>query len=332
MKINQRLFDHYGIDTSKDLGIGKFCTRPFDTLLIDKEGSCYACECTAWLPQSIGNLRVRSLSDILESSTAQQIRDSIVDGSYRYCNDGQCMYLKDLSRVPWSSEIPSNHLKEIRLAIDDSCNLACPSCRARPIFIKGGKTLTMRLRLIDKVIEFINHSNNQLNIHIGSDGDPFASLVYRYFMRKVPDKSTLSYTFQTNGLLVKQMYGRVTHIFDKLKTLNLSIDGATEGTYELLRKGGRWNKVKENMQFIKEIKQKHGFLFHMHMVVQKNNWREMPDMLGLARHYNADMVYFNPVQDWNTSPCFDSMKAPVELDEFKHLLEQVKSDAIANAW
>jgi MoaA/NifB/PqqE/SkfB family radical SAM enzyme len=242
------------------------------------------------------------------------------------------MYLKDLGRVPWSSDIPRNHLKEIRLAIDDSCNLACPSCRVRPIFIKDGKTLTMRLRLIDKVIEFINHNNNQLNIHIGSDGDPFASLVYRYFMRKVPDKSTLSYTFQTNGLLVKQMYSRVTHIFDKLKILNLSIDGATAGTYELLRKGGQWSKIKENMQFIKEIKQKHGFLFHMHMVVQKNNWHEMPDMLDLARNYNADMVYFNPVQDWNTSPSFDSMKAPEELDEFKQLLRQIKSDTIANAW
>ena len=330
--INQRLFDHYGIDTEKNLQIEKRCTRPFDTVLIDKQGSCYACECQAWLPQSIGNLHARTLSDILRSSTAQHMRDSIMDGSYRYCNDGQCMYLKDLGRVPWSSDIPRNHLKEIRLAIDDSCNLACPSCRVRPILIKDGKTLTMRLRLIDKVIEFINHNNNQLNIHIGSDGDPFASLVYRYFMRKVPDKSTLSYTFQTNGLLVKQMYSRVTHIFDKLKILNLSIDGATAGTYELLRKGGQWSKIKENMQFIKEIKQKHGFLFHMHMVVQKNNWHEMPDMLDLARNYNADMVYFNPVQDWNTSPSFDSMKAPEELDEFKQLLRQIKSDTIANAW
>ena len=330
--INRRLFDHYGIDTTKDLGIKKLCPRPFDTVLIDKNGSCYTCECQSWLPQSAGNLHNKSLSDILRSGTAQHMRDSIIDGSYRYCNDSQCMYLKDLTRVPWSSETQVMHLKEIRLAIDDSCNLACPSCRVRPIFIKGGKTLTMRLRLIDKVIKFINHSDTPLNIHIGSDGDPFASLVYRYFMRKVPDKSTLSYTIQTNGLLVKQMYSRVTHIFDKLKTLNLSIDGATAGTYELLRKGGKWDKVKENMQFIKEIKQKHGFLFHMHMVVQKNNWREMPDMLGLARHYNADMVYFNPVQDWNTSLSFDRMKAPEELDEFKQLLEQIKSDVIANAW
>ncbi len=41
--INKRLFDHYGIDTNKDLKIKSVCGRPYDTVLIDKQGSCYAC-------------------------------------------------------------------------------------------------------------------------------------------------------------------------------------------------------------------------------------------------------------------------------------------------
>ena len=68
--INQRLFDHYGIDTNKDLGIETRCPRPFDTVLVDKQGSCYACECTAWLPQSIGNLQIQPLAEILGSGKA----------------------------------------------------------------------------------------------------------------------------------------------------------------------------------------------------------------------------------------------------------------------
>ena len=63
--INSRLFDWYGIDTNKDLQINTRCPRPFDTVLIDKQGSCYLCECTAWLPQSAGNLYVESLETIL---------------------------------------------------------------------------------------------------------------------------------------------------------------------------------------------------------------------------------------------------------------------------
>ena len=80
---NSRLFDWYGIDTKKDLKINTFCTRPFDTVLIDKQGSCFACECAAWLPQSIGNLQVKTLAEILGSDVRKHLQASILDGSYR---------------------------------------------------------------------------------------------------------------------------------------------------------------------------------------------------------------------------------------------------------
>jgi hypothetical protein len=58
--INSRLFDWYGIDTKKNLQIKTYCPRPFDTVLIDKQGLLF-CECTAWLPQSAGNLHTNNL-------------------------------------------------------------------------------------------------------------------------------------------------------------------------------------------------------------------------------------------------------------------------------
>ena len=79
--INNRLFEWYGIDTKKDLGIETFCPRPFDTVLIDKQGSCYVCECAAWLPQSIGNLQIKPLAEILQSSMREHLQASIMDGS-----------------------------------------------------------------------------------------------------------------------------------------------------------------------------------------------------------------------------------------------------------
>lgn len=332
MIMNQRMFDHYGIDTTKNMALEKKCPRPFDTVLIDKQGSCYACECQAWLPQSIGNLNSNELVDIIKSTMLTQIQDSIADGSYRYCNNKQCMYLMDMSRVPWTESTPSKALKEIRLAIDDSCNLSCPSCRSKTIFIKGGKMLSMRFHLIDKIIKYINEHDSPLNIHIGSDGDPFASLVYRYFMRNVPKKNNLSYTFQTNGLLIKQMYHRVKHIFSNVKSMNISIDGATKNTYEKLRRGGKWSKIIENLEFIKDIKNKNNFKLNLHMVVQKDNWKEMPLMLDIASQYNVDTVYFNPIQDWNVSKNFAEIKAPEELIEFKNLLNKIKKNPITNAW
>ena len=92
--INQRLFDWYKIDTSKNLKIRNHCPRPFDTILIDKNGSCYACECTAWLPQSIGNLQIKTLDEIISSPMHEHLQKSIIDGTYRYCNENQCSYIR----------------------------------------------------------------------------------------------------------------------------------------------------------------------------------------------------------------------------------------------
>ena len=151
--IKQRLFDHYKIDTNKNLKIKNVCPRPFDTILIDKNGSCYACECTSWLPQSIGNLQVQSLNDIVGSATHKHLQESMTDSTYRYCNEHQCPYI----RFKWVFNIDNavTQIKHLRLGIDDSCNLQCPSCRTKLIFHKEGSQFKKGIRLADKINDWI---------------------------------------------------------------------------------------------------------------------------------------------------------------------------------
>lgn len=324
--INSRLFEWYNIDTNKNLGIANICPKPFDTVLIDSQGSCYVCECTAWLPQSVGNLHRDSLENIFHSATAVHIRDSIKDGSYRYCNAAQCTWIiKDDVR----NHIGPPSIKTIRLAIDDSCNLSCPSCRKQIIFHKKGKMLQMRMQLADKINDYFKtHSN--ITVHIGSDGDPFASLVYRYFMRTVPRDSTLKFNLQTNGLLMKTMLQRQKHIIDRIKTINISIDGATKKTYEKLRRGGKWEKLLENLQYISQYHKQFDIQFHM--VVQNDNWHEMELMLQLADRYNAHRVIFNKITDWNTYENFEQHKVPTHNKQFGMLFDKVKLHPKSTTW
>ena len=212
--IDSRLFEWYDIDTNKNLGLKTFCPRPFDTLLVDKQGSCYLCECTSWLPQSVGNIQNKSIKEILYNKLAESIRSSIEDGSYRYCNNKQCSYLLDAeSKILWGTNLPKTQIKHIRLAIDNSCNLSCPSCRTKNIFLKSGKNLSSRMKMADSILEFLNSQEYPMHVHVGSDGDPFASLVYRYFMRGAENMSHLTFSIQTNGLLVKQMHNRIKKYF-----------------------------------------------------------------------------------------------------------------------
>ena len=306
--INQRLFDQYNIDTKKDLKIKKLCPRPTNTILIDKQGSCYACECQSWLPQSIGNLQIKSLQEIIGSDTHQHLQSSITDGTYRYCNEHQCSYLLS-NEVNFHSE---DHIQHLRLAIDDSCNLRCPSCRKGMIFHKEGSAYNLGIKLADKINEWLYDYKYPIQVHLGSDGDPFASHVYRYFMGQTPERDSIKYSILTNGLMFKEFYHRVPYVIKNLNELGVSIDGASKETYEKLRLGGRWNKILEGLECMAEQKQKHGFRFVLYFVVQKDNYHEMEEIMMLGKEYNADRVLLSRIQDWTT---FDNFS---EYNIFDH--------------
>jgi len=323
--INQRLFDHYGIDTAKDLKIKNRCPRPYDTILIDKQGSCYACECTAWLPQSIGNLQIKSMDEIVGSNMHQYLQSSITDGTYRYCNEHQCSYIKSDVVLHGRPE----HIQHLRLAIDDSCNLRCPSCRKGLIFHKEGSAYNLGIKLADKINDWLYHYEHQMQVHIGSDGDPFASHVYRHFMEQTPERDNIKYSILTNALMFKEFHTRVPYVINNLQELGVSIDGASKETYEKLRLGGKWEKINENLECISKLKEKQNFYFGLHMVVQQDNWHELEDMLGLGRKYGADRVYFNKIEDWNTNIDFD-LQTFTKLEEFKNSLRQVSTDPLVH--
>ena len=323
--INSRLFDWYGIDTQKNLKILDVCARPFDTVLIDKNGSCFACECTAWLPQSIGNLHKQELESILLNPIRKHIQSTVQDNSFRLCNSNQCSYIMS-GFVSNTKYYQNKSLENIRLAIDDSCNLSCPSCRKEKIFLKSGKNFKMRLNLADKIFYFLeNNKEKKFNIHIGSDGDPFASIVYRYFMMKTKNLKNLKYTIQTNGLLVKKNLHKFKHIINNLAQIGVSIDGATKQTYESLRVGGKFEKIIENLNFLKEIK---NFDVHLHFVVQQKNYHEIEEIIKLGLKYNVDKIHLNKITDWNTMENFKEqavwMKDHKENKNLLDIIDKIK--------
>jgi len=321
--INKRLFEHYGIDTNKDLKIESRCPRPKDTVLIDKMGSCYACECTGWLPQSIGNLQIKSLTDIIGSDMHQHLQSSITDGTYRYCNEHQCSYIKSGAVLHGQPD----RIQHLRLAIDDSCNLQCPSCRKGMIFHKEGSAYNLGIRLADKINDWLCNHEHPIQVHMGSDGDPFASHVYRHFMEQTPERDNIKYSILTNGLMFKEFHTKVPYVINNLQDLGISIDGATKETYEKLRLGGKWEKIKSNLQSIADSKHKYDFCLKFHMVVQQDNWWEMKAMAELAESYGVDEIYFNIIQDWNTA-LDHSKQTFMNLKEFKDLRDEVRDMSI----
>ena len=196
------------------------------------------------------------------------------------------------------------------------------------IFHKDGSAYRLGIRLADKINDWLYSHQHPMQVHIGSDGDPFASHVYRHFMEQTPERDNIQYSILTNGLMFKEFHTRVPYVINNMDDLGVSIDGASAETYEKLRLGGKWDKMIEALECMADLKQKQNFYFGMHMVVQQDNWHEMEDMLELAHKYHVDRVYFNKIEDWNTNIDFESQTF-TESEEFKKSIWRVSTDPIA---
>lgn len=84
-------------------------------------------------------------------------------------------------------------------------------------------------------------------------------------------------------------------------TISVSIDAAKQETYELLRRGGKWNILCENMEFCRELRENGDIeKFTINFVVQRDNYQEMRDFVALGERWKADRVTFTQLNQWGT--------------------------------
>lgn len=274
--------------------------------------------CPAWLGTSIGNLQDQSVEEIWNGIKAQEIRRSILDGSFRYCNRSRCAFLQTVSGpVEKAEDVKDKDLKaviekeltilpygprQIICTYDRSCNLSCPSCRTNVIVERGNKKQILKIQ--SKI------QNEALKdayyLHITGSGDPFGSPFFRKWLQTmkkedIPNVETIH--LQTNAQLwTPKMWRTIARDVQQLiKSADISIDAASPETYAINRRGGSFKKLLGNLEFISALR-KSGPLkwVSISMVVQENNFREMPDFVRLGRRLHFDTVYFSQLVNYGT--------------------------------
>jgi len=315
---------------------GRFCSRPFEVLVSTQAtrwnpassgfeqvmGESYLCDCVAWLPFSIGNIiDAESPDAIWNSSGAQEVRRSILDGDFRYCSRTLCPAIVN-DTLPKREEVVAPRLRAIideeRTALDDpprllslghdaSCNLACPTCR--PSILMADREQNERLeRARDRVILPLLRGDST-GLRLTAWGDPFASRHYRSILEALrgDEYRHVRLFLLTNGLLLtRSQWAAMPHLAQRVAALSVSVDAATQETYEDVRRPGRWQVIEENLRFFGELRRE-GFFpldtsgqetgdqvtgFGLNFVVQASNFREMPAFVRLAREVGADYVAF----------------------------------------
>ena len=283
------------------------CITPFTYLELHKNG-VHSC-CPSWLPNKVGSLE--NINDIWRSEELHEVQESIIDGTYKFCSKTQCPYLSQLinegvkhSVFIEKSNFNINQYKKgptnINFAFDRSCNLSCPSCRSVAIMANGDE-IEFIDSTIDKVTETFGKSMTM--IYLSGSADPFASKSIRKFLinfDKIKFPNVNHIHLHTNGLLLtKKMWEDMSNIHDIIKTLEISIDASNKDTYEIIRRGGNWETLMENLEFISTLKLGNK---RVSFVVQDNNYKEMEDFYLLMRKKfnNKINIFFNKITNWGT--------------------------------
>lgn len=325
-----------------------FCSRPFKDIDVtgfrNFKGDVYLC-CSAWLPRVVGNVQRHGMEEIWNGAAAQEVRRSILDGSFRFCSESRCPFLRtvsgpvkpadevedprlrqaldeDLTRLPWGP-------LEVNCSYDRSCNLACPSCRAEPVVesAQEEQILNLQQKLEAQALKDAEY------LYITGSGDAFGSPFFNRWLRtmdleRMPRLRTIH--LHTNGQLwTPAMWSRIPRpVRQRVRSAEISIDAASPKTYALNRPPGSFPRLLENLEFIAGLRRRGPLAYlKLSMVVQRNNFREMPEFARLGERYGADVVLFTKLVNWGTFRHAEYRRRAVHLpqhpehEDFQEVLE-----------
>jgi molybdenum cofactor biosynthesis enzyme MoaA len=267
---------------------------PFKSLNIDLNGLCYLCVCEAWLPISVGNiLDFNRLEDVWANPIAQRLQQDIKERKYTHCAVRHCGVLEGPVEL-------SNF--NLGINIDESCNLACPSCRKSAINHTGGEIFNIRQEYVNHLIKLIQDFNQPMNLVMCGNGDPLASLIMRPLILNWKPKDNQTITLRTNGLLMRKLLPD-SLVLPQIKIFEISVDAGSQEVYENVRRPGKFSVLQENLQWLSENRPTNSKV-HLLMCVQKSNANDIINFADMCKKYGF-VASFTKLEDWHTFANFE---------------------------
>jgi len=223
--------------------------------------------------------------------------------------------------------------KQITLSCDESCNLYCSSCRNKRKILPKDESIELYNILIAKLLPLMKDCE-QLAL-LGS-GDFFASQACMDFVKHITHEKfpKLCLYLVTNAQLFNETnWSKFDNLNNVPIKIAVSIDSVNKECYEKIRRGGKWEVLLNNLEYIKYLKQMGQIVsIRFNFVVQLENFMDMKDFVSLAKKYDADEVWFQRMSNWGTSSQLEFSKIDVfdrnnqYYSEASILLEEIKGN------
>jgi hypothetical protein len=292
-----------------------FCSQPWIYAEIYAGGGVYVC-CPAWNQNRvIGNLFTDSFEVIWNGRQAQLFRSEILEGRFGQCDVSKCSLIVGKT-LPRRDQIANEYMgselrgwiadgvtslsrgpRIVKLGYDSSCNLWCPSCRSELILAKKEEQARLD-RLLEKfILPFLRDTETLI---MSSDGDPFASKHYRNVMKVTKARfPNMKLALCTHGVLMDEKAWQDCELEGRVARVQISVDAARPETYAIVRRGGDFDRLLRNLEFLGEKRRaaQMGPL-DLLFVVQRCNYREMPEFVRLGKRLGVDTIQFMLIDHW----------------------------------
>ena len=217
------------------------CNVPFYSLSVNMDGLCFLCRCDAHLPISVGLITdFDCLEDIWTNPTAQELQQTVTNKTFEYCAVNHC-------------GIINNNIQDteyyISINIDESCNLACPTCRKSPVLHTEGEVFNSKQQQINHFVDLINQFDQPLLLAMSGNGDPLASVIMRPLVLNWQPKSNQHIKLFTNGLLMSKLLPD-SKVLPNIREFQISVDAGSAGVYEQVRRPGRFDMLEKNLEWL----------------------------------------------------------------------------------
>jgi MoaA/NifB/PqqE/SkfB family radical SAM enzyme len=289
--------------------ISNSCNIPFYTLNIDLKGECYICHCESWLPISVGNiLDFDSLEDIWSSKLATILQDTVSEKKFTYCAVEHCGIA--------TKEVYIDRY-QISLNIDESCNLACPSCRPKMINYSRGNIFEKKQQYINHFLSLLDKFPHPLELTMCGNGDPIASLIFRPLILHWMPKINQTVKLFTNGLLMKKILPK-SSIYPHINKYQISVDAGSKEVYENVRRPGKFEILQENLEWLsKNIEP--NITVHLMFCLQKSNASDIINFSNMCQQYGC-VGNISKLDNWAT---FDNFNDHDVVDNTSHPLHKI---------
>ncbi len=181
---------------------------------------------------------------------------------------------------------------QVYLQLASACNLSCYMCSEhnRPSDARRGVGLVSLSPVIfARLEEEVFPWSSQLYLGVG--GEPTYSENFVDFLTRAGAANQEVHLI-TNGTFLGNSEV-ASAIADHVSEIQISIDAASQETYERIRIGSRWSRLMEGIEKLQAYRAKssHSSRLTLNMVLMRSNVHELPDFVDLAYKIGADAVH-----------------------------------------